>query len=117
MCVCQVRSSYESAYPDPLVLHAGDKLTVGDRESEWHGWLWCTVAGGKSGWVPERYVERNGHTGVALSDYDATELTVHAGQELVIGERESGWVWCTNQAGESGWVPVENLGCEADDLA
>jgi hypothetical protein len=59
--------------------------------------------------VPQAYVERQGDTGIALRAYDATELSVRAGETLVAGEEESGWIWCTNQEDQSGWVPAENL--------
>ena len=26
-----------------------------------------------------------------------------------MGTQESGWIWCTDQAGQSGWVPAENV--------
>jgi hypothetical protein len=46
-----------------------------------------------------------------IADYASayTEpLAFSAGERLVTGERKSewsGWVWCTNQAGKSRWVP------------
>jgi uncharacterized protein YgiM (DUF1202 family) len=109
---CRVISDYQSAYPDPLVIIAGEELTVADKETEWSGWLWCTNHRGKSRWVPEDYVERKGSTCIALRDYDATELSVRVGEELFLGEEESDWIWCTNRAGQSGWVPAENLDCQ-----
>ena len=88
-------------------------MTVGQRESEWAGWVWCTNRDGKSRWVPEAYVERTGDTCVMLRDYEATELSVGVGEALVIsGEEESGWIWCTNQAGQRGWVPGDNVRVE-----
>ena len=105
----RVISEYRSAYPAPLVLRAGDELAVGEKESPWAGWLWCTDPAGKSGWVPEAYVARTGDTCTLLCDYDATELTVHAGEELISGQEASGWFWCTNREGQSGWVPAEHL--------
>ncbi|MBN1218919.1 MAG: SH3 domain-containing protein [Anaerolineae bacterium] len=107
--ICRVISAYQAAYPDPLVIKVGEKLTVGEKESEWSGWLWCTNQDGKSGWVPEKYVEHKGDIGVARFDYDATELSVDIGQELIIDCEESGWIWCTNQQGLQGWVPVVHL--------
>ena len=107
--ICRVISDYQSAYPEPLVVSAGGELTISEKESSWSGWVWCTNRDGKSGWVPEIYVERRGDTGVALYDYEATELTVKVGEELTVSKDESGWMWCTNQEGQSGWVPAENV--------
>lgn len=109
--ICRVISAYRAAYPDPLVIHAGEVLAVGEKESEWSGWIWCTNRSGKSRWVPEVYVDRKGDTCVALCDYDATELSVRVGEELVAGQEAAGWLWCTNREGQRGWVPKEHLSC------
>ncbi len=104
-----VISDYETAYPDPLVATAGEELLIGVKASEWNGWVWCTRADGRSGWVPDTYVRREGNKGVLLFDYDATELSVKADEKLALGKKESGWIWCTNSRGESGWVPEEHV--------
>jgi len=106
---CRVTSAYQSPYSDPLVIRAGEELAIGEKESEWSGWVWCTNQSGKSRWVPEKYVQRRGDTALALRDYEATELTVSVGEELTMGEEESGWIWCTNQKGQSGWVPADHV--------
>ncbi len=103
----RVISVYQKAYADPIRMKAGDELSIGAKESEWPGWIWCTSRDGKSGWVPAKYVDRQSNTGVALYDYDARELSVSAGQVLSLGQAESGWVWCTNPEGQSGWIPLE----------
>jgi uncharacterized protein YgiM (DUF1202 family) len=106
---CRVVSAHQSAYPDPLIITQGEALTIGEKESEWGGWLWCTNQQGKSGWVPEKYLRRTGDTGNALRHYNATELSVEVGEELIMGKEESGWIWCTNRQGQSGWVPAANV--------
>jgi hypothetical protein len=107
--ICRVIAAYQSAHPDPLVIRVGEKLTVGKKESEWSGWVWCAKQNGKGGWVPEKYVELKGDICVARLDYDATELSVDIGDELIMGYEESGWIWCTNQHGQYGWVPADHL--------
>ncbi len=109
MKTARVLSAYQRAYADPIRMQAGEALSLGDKKSEWPGWIWCTSRDGKSGWVPAKYVERQGNAGVALCDYDAAELSVRAGQVLSLGQAESGWVWCMNPEGQSGWVPLECL--------
>jgi uncharacterized protein YgiM (DUF1202 family) len=112
---CRAITDYLSPYTDPLAFSAGEELTVGEKESEWPGWVWCTNRAGKGRWVPEAYVERRGSTCVMLCDYEATELPVSAGEVLAIsGKEESGWIWCTNQAGQSGWVPMDNVSMEGE---
>jgi uncharacterized protein YgiM (DUF1202 family) len=97
-------------YTDAIVMRTGDQVTLSEKESEWTGWIWCTHSSNdKSGWVPEQYIERVGDKATALVDYDAQELAAQAGEELTATQEESGWVWCTNQQGESGWVPLAHL--------
>ena len=107
--ICRVAYGYPSAYPEPFLVQPGDVLTAGDRESEWPGWVWCTNQHGVSRWLPEAYLQRKDDQCIVLRDYEATELTVRAGEEVLAGEAESGWVWCTNKKGRSGWVPANHL--------
>lgn len=105
----RVNIAYQTIYHDPLVLHNGETVTVGRRDTQWPGFLWCTNAAGKGGWVPESYFDCSGETGVANRDYTARELTAGVGEELIIYYEESGWFWCANQQGQSGWIPAENV--------
>jgi uncharacterized protein YgiM (DUF1202 family) len=112
---CSVVAAYESAYTEPLVFSAGEAVAVSEKESEWSGWLWCTNRAGKSRWVPEKYVKRTGAACVLLCDYEATELSVSVGEALTMEKEESGWIWCTNQAGQSGWVPADHVVAGEDE--
>lgn len=105
----RVVKTYHSAYPDPLRLLAEDTVTIGEKESEWEDWLWCTDSSGKSGWIPESFIRREGDYGTMITDYDATELTVEEGQVLEVVGQEAGWYWCTTPDGQTGWVPHENV--------
>ncbi|HZR38787.1 MAG TPA: SH3 domain-containing protein [Ktedonobacteraceae bacterium] len=109
-----VIKDHQASYPDPIVMHAGETLEVSGKEDQWNGnpdwtFIWCTNEQGKSGWVPKTYVELAGVTGKARHDYNAIELSVTVGEKVVAGQEESGWVWCTNMHGKSGWVPIENI--------
>ncbi|TKJ23048.1 MAG: hypothetical protein CEE43_04855 [Promethearchaeota archaeon Loki_b32] len=106
---CRVKEDYNSPYTEPLLITKGEILSIGEKESEWSGWIWCTNKEGKSRWVPENYLEIHGNTGKANQDYNATELTVSIGEELIIEEEEADWFWVTNQQGKSGWVPIKNV--------
>lgn len=109
MKTCRVITDCVSAYPDPLILRKGDTLTVGERDDEWPGWIKGTDKSGKTGWIPEVYLKITGDTAEMLRDYNATELTVAAGEVLTVTEEESGWLLCITASGEKGWVPVENV--------
>ncbi len=101
--------AYESAYPDPLTLKAGDHVTVGRRDTQWPGFVWCTDRAGQGGWVPDSILERQGEQGILRRDYDATELTAAVGEQLTVNLEESGWLWCTNARGQNGWIPADNV--------
>ncbi len=105
----RVVKDYRSAYPEPLVIKAGESLTVHEKVSEWAGWVWCVNDNGKGAWVPEAYVERVGDRCKVLCDYSSRELNVRKGELLSLIKEESGWVWCENSKRECGWVPGENV--------
>jgi SH3 domain len=107
----RVLTDYQAAYSDPITMHSGEELQLSEKKDNWHGWiwLWCTNQAGKSGWVPECYIEQTGNAGKALYDYDAIELSVSMGEVLSIEKEESGWLWCSTQQGKSGWVPAEHI--------
>jgi len=107
----RVLADYQAAYSDPITMHVGEELQLNGIKDNWQGWiwLWCTNQAGKSGWVPEGYVEQAGNKGIALFDYDAIELSVSIGEMLSIEKEESGWFWCFTQHGKSGWVPAEHV--------
>ena len=99
---CRVIKAYSSPYTDPWIITKGEILSIGEKESEWPGWIWCTNNSEKSRWVPESYLEISGVTGKAKQDYNATELSVKVGEEAE-------WFWVINQQGKSGWVPIKNV--------
>lgn len=105
----RVVADHRATYADPLRVRAGDLLQVGGRDEEFPGWVWCTGPDGRSGWVPEKDLERTERGAVARRDYSARELDVRAGEEVIPSEEECGWVWVTNASGEAGWVPRTHL--------
>jgi len=106
---CKVITEYKTPFPDPLRLQKGDVVQIEEKESEWPGWIWCISKEGKQGWVPYNYLEIQGATAKLAQNYDATELTVTLGEELIIENQESGWIWASNKEGKRGWVPLKNV--------
>ena len=113
---CWVIADHQASYPDPISVKAGERLTISEKVDYWNGnpdwvWIWCTDARGKSGWVAKRLIDvhADGTTGIVRYDYTATELTVAIGDELIVEREESGWLWCTNFRGKSGWVPADHV--------
>lgn len=103
-------ADHTTKFLDPLKLREGDTVTIGKHDTEYAGWLWCTAANGKSGWVPESCLTVEGDSGVLKLDYDASELTVTVGDTVTILKEESGWYWCRTSRGDIGWIPKECVG-------
>ncbi|MFX1572771.1 MAG: SH3 domain-containing protein [Promethearchaeota archaeon] len=104
-----VIEDYDSDYTEPLVITKGEVLIIGEKESEWSGWIWCTNKFGISRWVPAKYLEIRGKTCKMEQDYEATELSVKIGELLIAEKEEADWIWATNEKGKRGWVPLRNV--------
>ena len=111
MRIARVIKEHASDNLIPLVMKLGEVLEGEKRKSEWEGWLWCKNSVGVFGWIPEAYLKSlpEERTYVATRDYDAKELAVDFGQEVMILEEESSWAWVKTIQGNEGWVPLANL--------
>lgn len=109
--MAKVITDYKVVYPDAIVAFKGDPVLIQRREtkSEWLGWIWCTLRGGKSGWISESYLEIGVNTGSLIKDYDGREVPLTAGEDVVVLQIECGWAWVRKADKSEGWVPVENL--------
>ncbi|GAA2101154.1 SH3 domain-containing protein [Brevibacterium salitolerans] len=86
-------------------------MQVGDRDEEWPAFVFVIAANG-SGWVPSRFIDIDGQTGVVREGYDTTELPARKGEyvEVLRDDAESRWSWCRNGDGREGWIPHKVLG-------
>jgi len=108
----RVIAPYMSPYPEPLVFRQGDRVAVGDEfadDPDWQNWLWCERADGVKAWVPEQYLAIRGNEGVFTREYNALELSVGVGDELVIYEEVNGFGMAETADGRRGWVPMKHL--------
>ena len=96
----RVAASWTASYDPALRVAAGEPLTVGERDEEWSGWVWCTNPEGLGGWLPEDIVVDDR----AVVDFDTRELTVAEGDLVEPLRGRLGWTWCRGPEGE-GWVP------------
>lgn len=98
---------------EDLILSVGEKVEVGKEDASnplWKNWVWCiSKKSNLSGWVPKQYLHIIGNTGTAIKEYSSVELRVIIGDELTIHFYLNGWGWCTDTAGNQGWVPNENF--------
>jgi hypothetical protein len=96
--------------PNPVRFRTGDTLGVGHHDQVWKDYVWATDQAGRSGWVPDQYLEMTGNNrAVALRDYDATELTVGRKEILEVLDEVGGWYLCRTASGISGWVPDSSV--------
>jgi uncharacterized protein YgiM (DUF1202 family) len=111
MKILKVIKDHRSEFHHPLIAKKGEIVEGQERETEWEGWLWCRDSSGFQGWVPKKYLESTSKSGhfQFLRDYNARELTIDKGQEVIVMDEESGWGWVRTTLGEEGWIPLENL--------
>jgi hypothetical protein len=111
MRILKVIKDHKSEFHVPLVAKKGEIVEGQEKETEWEGWLFCRHESGIHGWVPKSYLESVWESGrfQFLRDYNARELTVDQGQEVIVLDEESSWAWARTLLGEEGWIPIENL--------
>ncbi|MDY0829821.1 SH3 domain-containing protein [Microbacterium sp. BG28] len=102
----QLTADHEIPDRAPLIVHPGDRVAVGQRDTEWPAFVFVTAATG-CGWVPARHIDIDGAAGIVRTGYDTTELAARTGDvvEILTEDTESGWSWCRDTAGREGWVP------------
>jgi hypothetical protein len=104
------QSPHEIPDRPPIRLEVGDRVQVGERDSDWTAFVFVTTQTG-SGWVPERHLDREGAMGAMTQAYDTTELPTELGEELEVLHEDSpsGWLWCRAKSGREGWVPERTV--------
>jgi len=97
----------------PLVMRPGDAFeVVEEEESErWPAFVLVVNERGDRGWVPERYLKRQGKKALAIRRYDTTTLDPSKDDFLTVLEedRESGWLWCRDSRGKEGWFALDSV--------
>ncbi|WP_051426132.1 SH3 domain-containing protein [Jiangella gansuensis] len=81
-------------------------MRVGEHDTTWPAFVFVTFEGG-SGCVPERHLDAARPVATVLRGYTTQELPAVAGAEVTVLEDdpESGWSWCEDAEGRTGWVP------------
>ena len=101
---------YQAPFPNPIQVNRGDMVTLDLRKkTNIPGWVWCFDESGRSGWVPDTYLEIQGTTGKLICNYDATELTVGVGEILTVHKEESEFYWVTSRNRQRGRIPVSHV--------
>jgi len=105
--ICVVAVEHRASFSYSVELKAGDRVEITDKRED--GWIWCIDEIGRGLWVPERYLKREDHAGIALRRYASKELTVSVGEVFAFLEEESGWTLCSRENGETGWIPSSKV--------
>ena len=111
MKIVKVIKNHKAEFYVPLIAKKGEIVEGKERATEWKGWLWCQNRSGVQAWVPKVYLVSTSESGhfQFLQDYNARELTVDVGQEVIVLNEESGWAWVRTPLGDEGWIPLEKL--------
>jgi hypothetical protein len=103
---------YESPYPDPRVFQKGEQVKIFNKFNEdpdWKNWIWCVGKNGKKAWVPLEYLNVDGRNGTFNREYNSMELSVKAGEILIVCEIVNGFAMSEKLDGTRGWVPIRNM--------
>ena len=96
-------------YANPLIVRAGENLTVGRADDAFPSWRWCKAADGRQGWVPVEFLSGQGPQATMVTDYSAVELPVIAGEEVTVEDTRHGWLLVRKADGSCGWIPADRL--------
>lgn len=108
----RVIEAYRSPYPLPIIFEQGEQVDIGKEFSDdpdWKNWVWCKGKDEKQAWAPIQFLMIEGETGAFRRDYNALELSVTEGEELVVHEEINGFGLAEKADGKRGWVPLRNL--------
>jgi Variant SH3 domain len=101
---------YRTQYANPIAFTQGERVTVGERDTEWPAFIWTITADGNAGWAPFDWLKPlDDNRAEALRDYSAQELDVDAGDTVTLLHELGGWCWCAHEDRRCGWVPTEHL--------
>lgn len=68
MMICTIAVAHQSEYPTPIAFNAGERVSLGRRDTEYPGWVRVTTAGGnawlwvrsqsgETGWMPASTID------------------------------------------------------------
>ena len=106
-----VKTKYTREFEgQPMILSEGDSITVLKKnQGKYKEWYWCRSSDGIEAWVPEAFMIIRGDSAQVTRNYNSSELSVEAGENVVIEYSTGGWAWCTNSKLERGWIPMDNI--------
>lgn len=97
---------YRSPFPDPLIASKDTVVRLKERADAEPGWVYGISPDDKEGWIPRQWLRIEGNRGTLLRDYDATELNLEVGDELLVTRVLNGWYWARKTDDSEGWIPA-----------
>jgi len=89
----------------PVCLMEGETVDVGMEDKAWAGWVWASNEEGRGTYVPVTSLKRLGDQAIVVEEFQAVDLSLKKGQEVIVLREVCGWFWCRDVAGSEGWVP------------
>ncbi|MCL2593770.1 MAG: SH3 domain-containing protein [Defluviitaleaceae bacterium] len=80
----------------------GTPVSLDKEDTDFLGWYACEILG-HNPYVPITFVS----DGKLTRDYNPTELIQELGDILEVQEIVNAWLFVTNDAGITGWIPAE----------
>jgi len=108
----KVIADHQAIYPNPISIKQDDRITLSGRDDVWdgHRWLWAIANDSREGWVPDDLpIALSGNSARSAYDYSAAEISVDSGEFVNGTTQRHGWLWCQNNQGTFGWVPLNCL--------
>ena len=108
----RVTQAYYSPYPNPIIFNKGDWVEIGSEYSDdpdWKNWVWCKGKNNVQAWAPKQYLKIRDGKGEFIRRYNALELSVIEGEELIVYDIINGFGMAEKENGAKGWVPMKNM--------
>lgn len=107
----RVTAEHRAPQRPAIQVRTGERVRLGDHDSQWPQFVWTIRADGLGGWIPRALfaVDADGVNPTAQTDYDTRELDADAGELLTVDRELANWWWAENRHGAQGWVPARNI--------
>jgi len=80
-----------------------------NEDPEWKNWVWCQGEKGQRAWVPTQFIDLRKETGFLNRYYNALELSLIVGDELISLDEMNGFIMAKKKNGKTGWAPLNYL--------
>lgn len=101
---------HQRSYEEAIAFRSGEAVCIVREDQEQPGWFWCIGPDGREGWVyAGEFLSGTQGCVQGRREFNAMELSVDSGDELLGVESVGGWWYCRAADGRMGWVPTSCL--------